>query len=59
MDEFKEVRDMSPFLSKGIDIHVNPQEYSEHLLSKEWLVKVDNEKSVPYLMVRPSFMLKL
>lgn len=24
--------------------------HSKLLLSKEWLVKVDNEKSVPYLM---------
>ena len=44
------------FSSRNIHIHVDPQqEHSEHLLSKEWLVKIDNEKSVPYLMVRPSF----
>src|SRR6266853_231172 len=49
------------FSSNIIRIHVNPQDYSERLLSKEWLVKIDNEKSVPYLMVRPSesFMVKL
>ena len=47
------------FSSRNIHIHVDPQEHSEHLLSKEWLVKIDNEKSVPYLMVRPSFMMGL
>lgn len=59
MNEFKEVQDMSLCFSEDIHVHVNPQEHSEHLLSKEWLVKVDNEKSVPYLMVRPSFTIKI
>ncbi|KAI9461604.1 hypothetical protein BJY52DRAFT_186079 [Lactarius psammicola] len=32
------------------------QSHSEHLLSKEWLVKIDNENSIPYLMkVHSSF----
>ncbi|KAH9178147.1 hypothetical protein EDB89DRAFT_1148478 [Lactarius sanguifluus] len=26
------------------------QSHSDHLLSKEWLVKIDNENSIPYLM---------
>ncbi|KAH9987328.1 hypothetical protein BJV74DRAFT_878371 [Russula compacta] len=26
------------------------ENHSDHLLSKEWLVKIDNEKSVPYLI---------
>src|ERR1700730_7779913 len=47
------------FISKVVHAHVNPQEHSEHLLSKEWLFKVENEKSVPYLMVRPSLATKI
>ena len=47
------------FASRNFHIHVDPQIHSELLLSKEWLVKIDNEKSVPYLMVRLSFMGKL
>jgi hypothetical protein len=47
------------FASRNIHIHVDPQTHSELLLSKEWLVKIDNEKSVPYLMVRISLMAKL
>ncbi|KAH9014312.1 hypothetical protein EDB85DRAFT_2280625 [Lactarius pseudohatsudake] len=32
------------------------QSHSDHLLSKEWLVKIDNENSIPYLMkVHSSF----
>ncbi|KAN0124596.1 hypothetical protein V8E53_015783 [Lactarius tabidus] len=32
------------------------QSHTEHLLSKEWLVKIDNENSIPYLMkVHSSF----
>ncbi|KAH9063874.1 hypothetical protein EDB87DRAFT_1673248 [Lactarius vividus] len=31
----------------GADI---PTSHSDHLLSKEWLVKIDNENSIPYLM---------
>ena len=59
MSEFKEVQHILSS-SRKIHIHVGPpQEHSGHLLSKEWLVKIDNEKSVPYLMVRPSFMVKL
>lgn len=42
------------FSSKNVHIQTDFQDHSERLLSKEWLVKIDNEKSVPYLMVRPS-----
>jgi hypothetical protein len=40
--------------SKNVHIQADSQNHSERLLSKEWLVKIDNEKSIPYLMVRPS-----
>lgn len=47
---------MSPFFnSKNVHIQTDSQDHSERLLSKEWLVKIDNEKSIPYLMVRPSY----
>jgi hypothetical protein len=50
MNEFTEVGAHS---LKKIHIQVYPQDHSERLLSKEWLVKIDNERSIPYLMVRP------
>lgn len=53
MNEFTEVRRL--FSSKSVPIQTDPQSHSERLLSKEWLVKIDNEKSIPYLMVRPSY----
>lgn len=32
------------------------EDHSERLLSKEWLIKIDNEKSIPYLMkLHPTF----
>jgi hypothetical protein len=52
MNEFTEVRTHS--LQK-IHIQADPQDHSERLLSKEWLIKIDNERSIPYLMVRPSY----
>jgi hypothetical protein len=55
MNEFTEVRRVS-FLRKNVHIQTDShQDHSERLLSKEWLVKIDNEKSIPYLMVRPSY----
>ena len=54
MNEFTEVR-RAPFLRKNVHIQMDPQDHSARLLSKEWLVKIDNERSIPYLMVRPSF----
>jgi hypothetical protein len=44
------------FSLKNVHIQTySHQDHSERLLSKEWLVKIDNEKSIPYLMVRPSY----
>jgi hypothetical protein len=54
MNEFTEVRRVS-LLQKNVHIQTDPQDHSERLLSKEWLVKIDNEKSIPYLMVRLSY----
>ena len=52
MNEFTEVRRVS-FLRMNLHIQIDSQVHSERLLSKEWLVKIDNERSIPYLMVRP------
>lgn len=30
------------------------EEHSKALLAREWLVKVDNDKATPYLLVRPA-----
>jgi len=54
MNEFTEVRHKSRFFEER-PYSNRPQDHSERLLSKEWLVKIDNEKSIPYLMVRPSY----
>lgn len=54
MNEFTEVRRVS-FLRKNVHIQIDCQDHSARLLSKEWLVKIDNERSIPYLMVRPSY----
>ena len=45
----------APHFLERILIQAGPQDHSERLLSKEWLVKIDNERSIPYLMVRPSY----
>jgi len=56
MNEFTEVR----YISLSFDsTQLDPQDHSKRLLSKEWLIKIDNEKSVPYLMVRSSVMGKV
>ncbi|OCB88780.1 hypothetical protein A7U60_g4069 [Sanghuangporus baumii] len=52
MEEFTEVRTESSYESFGTNTNLAPgrKEYSRILQSKEWLVKVDNTRSVPYLL---------
>ncbi|KAL5526105.1 hypothetical protein ACEPAG_7443 [Sanghuangporus baumii] len=52
MEEFMEVRIESSYENFGTNTDLAPgrKEHSRILQSKEWLVKVDNTRSVPYLL---------